>query len=102
MLGTAREAASRSARRPSRTRRALLSEASDEAYRLREEAEVEASRRRSDAASDAEAELAMAKQQGREMVNEARAYRERVLSELARRESWPASRSSSCCTVVIA
>ena len=27
----------------------------------------------------------MAKQQGREMVNEARAYRERVLSELARR-----------------
>ncbi len=53
--------------------------------RLREEAEVEASRRRSDAASDAEAELAMAKQQGREMVNEARAYRERVLSELARR-----------------
>ena len=35
--------------------------------------------------SDAEAELAMAKQQGREMVNEARAYRERVLSELARR-----------------
>ena len=27
----------------------------------------------------------MAKQQGREMVDEARAYRERVLSELARR-----------------
>ena len=27
----------------------------------------------------------MAKQQGREMVNEARAYRERVLGELARR-----------------
>ena len=38
-----------------------------------------------DAAADAEAELSMAKQQGREMVNEARAYRERVLSELARR-----------------
>ena len=37
----------------------------------------------------------MAKQQGREMVNEARAYRERVLSELAARASWPASRSSS-------
>ena len=29
--------------------------------------------------------MALAKQQGREMVNEARAYRERVLSELARR-----------------
>jgi hypothetical protein len=62
-----------------------VSEASDEAARMREEAEIEASRRRSDAAADAEAELAMAKQQGREMVNEARAYRERVLSELARR-----------------
>ena len=63
----------------------MLSEAADEATRMREEAEIEASRRRTDAAADAEAELAMAKQQGREMVNEARAYRERVLSELARR-----------------
>ena len=51
----------------------------------REEAEIEATRRRTDAAADAEAEVAMAKQQGREMVEEARAYRERVLSELARR-----------------
>ena len=33
--------------------------------------------------ADAEAELTMAKQQGREMVEEARAYRERVLSELS-------------------
>jgi DivIVA domain-containing protein len=63
----------------------LLREAGDEARRLREEAELEASRRRSDAAADAEAELAMAKQQGREMVEEARAYRERVLGELSRR-----------------
>ncbi|MFK8025247.1 MAG: DivIVA domain-containing protein [Ilumatobacter sp.] len=63
----------------------LLSDASDEASRLREEAELEASRRRADAASDADAEISMAKQQGREMVEEARAYRERVLSELARR-----------------
>ena len=63
----------------------MLMEAGDEATRLREEAEIEASRRRADAANDAEAELSMAKQQGREMVNEARAYRERVLSELARR-----------------
>jgi hypothetical protein len=46
---------------------------------------VEAARRRQDASSDAESELQMAKQQGREMVNEARAYRERVLSELSRR-----------------
>jgi hypothetical protein len=38
-----------------------------------------------DAATDAEAEIDLAKQQGREMVIEAREYREKVLSELARR-----------------
>ncbi len=85
VLVTAREASSEIRDKAEQNAARLLSEASDEAVRLREEAEVEASRRRSDAASDAEAELAMAKQQGREMVNEARAYRERVLSELARR-----------------
>ena len=63
----------------------LLREAGDEARRVREEADLEAGRRRADAAADAEAELAMAKQQGREMVEEARAYRERVLGELAQR-----------------
>jgi len=63
----------------------LLRESTDEANRQRQEAEVEAARRRSDASADAEAELTMAKQQGREMVEEARAYRERVLSELTRR-----------------
>jgi DivIVA domain-containing protein len=63
----------------------LLREAGDDARRMREEAELEAGRRRADAAADAEAELAMAKQQGREMVEEARAYRERVLGELSRR-----------------
>src|SRR6266542_3402224 len=60
-------------------------DATDEAQRLREEAEIEAARRRQDASADSEAEISMAKQQGRDMVNEARAYRERVLSELARR-----------------
>jgi DivIVA domain-containing protein len=63
----------------------LLREAGDDARRMREEAELEAGRRRTDAAADAEAELSMAKQQGREMVEEARAYRERVLGELSRR-----------------
>ncbi len=63
----------------------LLREAGDEARRVREQAELEAARKRSDAAADAESELAMAKQQGREMVEEARAYRERVLGELSRR-----------------
>ena len=52
---------------------------------MREQAEIERLAQRTDAAADAEAECRLAKQQGREMVNEARAYRERVLSELARR-----------------
>lgn len=85
VLTTARESAAEIRQKAEQSAAQLLNEASDEAARMREEAEVEASRRRTDAATDAEAELAMAKQQGREMVNEARAYRERVLSELARR-----------------
>ncbi len=85
VLITARESAAEIRQKAEASASQLVSEASDEAKRLREEAETEASRRRSDAAADAEAELAMAKQQGREMVNEARAYRERVLSELSRR-----------------
>jgi hypothetical protein len=60
-------------------------EATDEAARIREDAELEAARVRQDATSDAEAEILMAKQQGRDMVNEARAYRERVLADVARR-----------------
>ncbi|HAP77839.1 MAG TPA: hypothetical protein DCR14_17375, partial [Acidimicrobiaceae bacterium] len=85
ILHTAREAASQIKTRSEEQAARLMREATDEAQRRREEAEVEAARRRQDASSDAEAELQMAKQQGREMVNEARAYRERVLSELARR-----------------
>ena len=85
ILQTAREAASQIKVRAEESAARVLREATDEAQRLREEAEVEAARRRQDAAADAEAELQMAKQQGRDMVNEARAYRERVLGELARR-----------------
>ncbi|MEY2582688.1 MAG: hypothetical protein QOE09_2537 [Ilumatobacteraceae bacterium] len=85
ILQTAREAASQIKLRSEDGASRMLREATDEAQRLREEAEVEAARRRQDASADAESELVMAKQQGREMVNEARAYRERVLSELARR-----------------
>ena len=85
VLQTAREAAAQIRLRAEESSARLLREATDEAQRLREEAEIEAARRRQDAAADSEAELQMAKQQGRDMVNEARAYRERVLSELARR-----------------
>lgn len=85
ILQTAREAASQIKVRAEENASRLLREATDEAQRLREEAELESARRRQDASADSEAELQMAKQQGREMVNEARAYRERVLGELARR-----------------
>jgi hypothetical protein len=71
--------------RAAETAERIVREAASEVARMREEAEIEASRRRSDASSDSEAEIELAKQQGREMVNEARAYREKLLAELANR-----------------
>lgn len=85
VLAAARESANEIRMKAEQSAARILTEASDEASRRREEAEVEASRLRADAAKDAEAEIDLAKQQGREMVNEARAYRERVLTELSRR-----------------
>lgn len=85
ILATSREAATQIKVRAEDAAARIVGEAADEAQRVREEAQVEAARRRQDAAADAESELEMAKQQGREMVNEARAYRERVLTELSRR-----------------
>jgi DivIVA domain-containing protein len=85
ILYTAREGAAQIKTRAEEGAARLLREANEEAQRVREEADVEAARRRHDASVDAEAELQMAKQQGREMVNEARAYRERVLGELSKR-----------------
>jgi cell division septum initiation protein DivIVA len=85
VLQTARESASQIKIKAEENAARIIREANDEANRMRSEAEVESARIRSDASADAEAELTSAKQQGREMVNEARAYRERVLSELARR-----------------
>ena len=85
VLSVAREAAQQMRERAAETAERMVREAASEVARLREEAEVEASRRRSDASSDSEAEIELAKQQGREMVNEARAYREKLLAELATR-----------------
>ena len=85
ILATSREAASHIKVRAEEAAARIVGEAADEGQRVREEAQIEAARRRQDAAADAESELEMAKQQGREMVNEARAYRERVLTELSRR-----------------
>lgn len=85
IVATARESGGAIKTRAEEAAARLLNEANEEAQRVRAEAEVEAGRRRQDAALSAEDELQMAKQQGRDMVNEARAYRERVLGELARR-----------------
>ena len=85
VLQTARESASQIKIRAEESAAKILNDANDEINRLRQESEVEAARKRHDATSDAEAEVALAKQQGREMVNEARAYRERVLADLERR-----------------
>lgn len=85
IIEAAREAAHKIKERSEEAAGRILKEASEEAARIREETELECSRRRQDATSDAEAEILMAKQQGREMVNEARSYRERVLADVARR-----------------
>ena len=85
IIATARETAAEIKTRAEEASARLLLDANEEAQRVRAEAEVEAGRRRQDAALSAEDELQMAKQQGRDMVNEARAYRERVLGELSRR-----------------
>ncbi|MEO8162220.1 MAG: DivIVA domain-containing protein, partial [Ilumatobacteraceae bacterium] len=85
VLTVAREAAQQMRARAAESAERLVREASSDATRIREEAELEASRRRTDVAVDVEAEIELAKQQGREMVNEAREYREKVLAEMARR-----------------
>ena len=85
IVQTAREAAAKIKTRADETASRLIREATDEAARIREDAELEGARRRQDASSDAESEILMAKQQGRDMVNEARAYRERVLADVAKR-----------------
>ena len=85
IVQAAREAAGKIKVRSEETATRLVREATDEAARIREDAELEAARVRQDATSDAEAEILLAKQQGRDMVNEARAYRERVLADVARR-----------------
>ena len=85
VLSVAREAAQQMRDRAAETAERIVREAASEVARMREEAEIEASRRRRDASSDSEAEIELAKQQGREMVNEARAYREKLLAELANR-----------------
>jgi len=85
VLSTARDASTQIRERAEESATRLVKDAAEDAARIREAANIEAARIREDAAHDAEAEIEMAKQQGRDMVNEARAYREKVLSELSRR-----------------
>ncbi len=85
VLSVAREAAQQMRMRAAESAERLVREATSEVARLREDAEIEIERRLSDALDDSESEIELAKQQGREMINEARAYKEKMLTELARR-----------------
>ena len=85
VLSVAREAAQAMRTRAAESAEQVVRDATREAARLLEESNVEASRRRSDVSGEAEQELELAKQQGREMIAEVRAYRERVLVDLAKR-----------------
>jgi cell division septum initiation protein DivIVA len=85
VLSTAREAATQMRVKAEEGVERLLRDAQDEATRLREEATLDAVRMRQEAATDVGADIEAAKQEGRQMVAEARAVRERMLTDLARR-----------------
>jgi len=85
VLSAAKEAAQAIRDRAAESAEQVVRDASREAARMLEESTLEASRRRTDVSSEAEQELELAKQQGREIVAEVRAYRERVLADVAKR-----------------
>lgn len=85
VLATAREAARQIRERAEQAAANMVSAAAGEAERLRHEAELEVARRRDELTRQIDAELDAAKEQGRSMVDEARAYRERVLADLTKR-----------------
>ena len=85
VLSTAHEAAGQIRARAEETATRTLRDADLEAARMRGDAEVESARRRQEAQDAAEAEMESARLEGREMVAEARAVRERVFGDLARR-----------------
>ncbi|MGE0306269.1 MAG: hypothetical protein AB7Q27_10965 [Acidimicrobiia bacterium] len=85
VLTTAHQAASQMRTRAEEHVHRTLKEAEDEATRIRSAAEVAAAHHRQEAESSADAHLESVKQQGREMLAEAHAVRERILSDLARR-----------------
>ncbi len=85
VLQTARESASQIKVRAEEGAARILRDATEQADQIRIDAQKSAQDIRSSATTDAAAEVEQAREQGREMVEEARAYRERVLSETARR-----------------
>ena len=85
VLTAARDASTQIRDRAEESATRLVKDAAEDSVRIRESAVLEAARIREDSGADAESEIEMAKQQGRDMVNEAREYREKVLSELSRR-----------------
>jgi cell division septum initiation protein DivIVA len=85
VLTAARDASTQIRERAEEAATRLVKDAAEDAARLREAAATEAQRVHETALADAEAELSLAKQQGRDMVMEAREYREKVLGELSKR-----------------
>ena len=69
VLSTARDASTQIRERAEESATRLVKDAADDATRIRESALLEAQRIHSDAQSDANAEVEMAKQQGRDMVD---------------------------------
>ncbi len=85
VLTTAREAATQIRAKSEEAAAALVDEANEDAARTREHADLEAARLRQEAISQADGEVEAAKREGREMVAEARAVRERMLDDVRRR-----------------
>ncbi len=81
VLTAARDASTQIRDRAEESATRLVKDAAEDAVRIRESAVLEAARIREDSGADAESEIEMAKLQGRDMVNEALEYREKVLSE---------------------
>ncbi len=85
VLTVARDASQQIRERAEEAATRLVKEAAEDAARIREAAHLEAVRIREDAVHDADAAVEESKRQGRDMVVEAREYREKVLAELVRR-----------------
>ncbi len=85
VIATAREAALSIRTRAEEGATRLLREAAEEAATTRSQAELEAAKRLQEAQIEAQMHLEAARAQGRDMANEAREYRERVLADVGRR-----------------